>query len=126
MTTREKYALKMMLYWHCCRYCLCTARGESAEKADIHWTICRILAAFITCTGGEYLMRGCDDTVRGMSEIHSYLTRGITDSMDEVIGLPILEYRSPEYVDAKLYGMRFFEWICEHFEEMCKLLENNK
>lgn len=124
MTERERYALWMMINRDCCRYCLCTSRGESAEKADIHWRICRILAAFITCKGGDLLMRGVENSVFGMSEVHKYLTDEITDRMDEVIGLPILEYRSPEYVDANLYGKKFFDWICEHFDEMCELLEN--
>lgn len=115
-------ALYLMITFDCHRYCLCTFRGESAEKGDIHWAMSAKIASLIWGRGSDsnYVMRGLYDGVFGRSAIHEYLTQ-MTDYMDEVLGMPIGEYKNNEYFDSKKWGDKMFNWIWEHFDEMCNL-----
>ena len=125
MTDRDylKRALSMMILWKCGRYCLCTYRCESAEKADIHWDISAIIASLIWGDKTDIVTRmNCAyDGMQGKTEIHEYLADNLTDNMDVVIGMPIGEYQNNNYFDSKKYGAKMFDWIWEHFDEMCKL-----
>jgi len=113
-------ALYMMLAFDCHRYCLCTFRGESAEKGDIHWAMSAKIASLIWGNSCDYVLRGCYDGVFGRSAIHRFLTP-MTDNMDEVLGMPIGEYKNNEHFDSDKWGNKMFEWIWEHWDEMCKL-----
>lgn len=126
MTDRERYALRMMLIQSCCRYCLVTARGENAEKGDAHWFISRILSAFIHMKGGDYLLRGIEDCPPGMVEVHDYLADGLTDRMDEVIGLPLLFITGETYVNSQKYGELMLSWIFDHFDDMCEKCRDDR
>jgi len=126
LTDREKHMLWMMLGWQCARYCLVNARNDDGcEKGDIHWYISKVIAAVIneqySFSGGQLLLRGLVDTsIYGMSEIHTYLAHNLTDCLDTVIGLPL---NVEGYFDSAEYGEKMFNWICDHFEEMIKLIK---
>ena len=116
-------ALYMMIGWDCGRYCLCTFRGESAEKADIHWKISAIIASLIWGDNTRMVMRedGLSTRVMGRSAIHEYLTDNLTDNMDQVLGMPIGTYRNGDWFDSTLWGGRMFNWIWDHLDDMLNL-----
>lgn len=113
-------ALYMMLAFNCHRYCLCTFRGESAEKADIHWEMSAKIASLIWGNCCDYVLRMPQEGVFGRCDIHEFLTP-MTDNMDTELGMPIGEYKNNEYFDSTKWGNKMFEWIWNHWDEMCNL-----
>ena len=116
-------ALYMMIAWDCGRYCLCTYRGESAEKADIHWRISGIIASLIWGDLNRMALK-CDwlcSYAEGKCAIHKYLTDELTDNMDKVLGMPLMDPNDMGFFDGNLWGDRMFDWIWNHWDEMCSL-----
>lgn len=116
-------ALYMMIGWYCGRYCLCTFRGESAEKADIHWRISAIIASLIWGDNTRMVLKedGLSARAMGKSDIHEYLTNNLTDNMDQVLGMPVGAYRNGDWFDGALWGDKMFNWIWNHWDEILKL-----
>ena len=116
-------ALYMMIAWDCGRYCICTYRGESAEKGDIHWRISGIIASLIWGDMNSMALK-CDwltAYAKGKCAIHKYLTDELTDNMDKVLGMPIGDFHDTGYFDCSLWGERMFYWIWNHWDEMRSL-----
>ena len=111
-------ALYMMIAWDCGRYCLVTYRGESAEKGDIHWRISSRIASLIWGDKTHYVLKLDNEAVYGRCDIHKFLADGLTDRMDEVLGMPI---GGNGYFHADDWGDKMFNWIWDHWDEMKSL-----
>ena len=109
----------MMISDNCSRYCLFTFRGESANKGDEHWEISKKIASLIWGNNCRWILTG-NEHAFGECCIHDYLS-SMTDSMDTVLGMPIGSFRSNDYFDSNAWGDKMFNWIWDHWDEMCKL-----
>jgi hypothetical protein len=108
-------------------------RGEGAEKGLHHWRMSSIIASFITCEDGGFLIRGGDGVTnsRGYAKclVHSLLAENLTDYLDEKIGLPLTDINpltgKSMYVNYDEFTCKFFEYIILNFSVLMKFVNEN-
>lgn len=118
ITNREKWALRELLEFDINRYLMANSaqRLDGSEKAKRHINISKTLCNFVLA-GDKY-------SWDAVLSVHDYLADILTDRMDEAIGFPI---HIPLYGDAyDPLADKFFEVIINHFEEIEKLVVENK
>lgn len=125
LTVREIYALWMMLNFDIHRYYMDNVRG--GNKGEHHWRMSDIIAAFIMCDNGEYLMRGSESSSYAKIYVHDWLARELTDYLDEKIGLPLTDINpvtlKPVYINYSIYAERFFCYIISNWDRLRHFVE---
>lgn len=127
LTKREIYALWMMTNYDIHRYVMCIVRGE-VERSMRHWHMSAVIAAFIDCEDGEYVLRNLESNTMSKCAVHEWLAENLTDFLDEKIGLPLSDEdpitHKTKYIDYGLFTFRFFRYIIQNFSSLIEYVKN--